>query len=322
MNWFNILDALEKADPEAIDRLSTRRRVMSGFAGMAQKVTLAALPMAIGSMFEKAYGKGSETVNQVLQYALYLEHLENEFYKAFLASSTAFTGAGGGPVPPDEAKSRGAIQVIQTHEQQHVRFLEGVLGLSADQGKPNIDLDGGKGNSVGPFSIVLDNYSNALLAAQLFEDTGVRAYKGRAGELLGQKVPLTAALQIHSVEARHASHIRQMRKAIGVDVKPWVTQTNGGVPAGIPGISAAGAAIYGADSMYPAESNTTQAGVNIIVAGVTADQASESFDEALTPAAVLSVHPRCWPWCSNCRFLLLVEKEGSGGGARISPFTF
>ena len=46
--------------------------------------------------------------------------------------------------------------------------------------------------------------------AQLLEDTGVRAYKGRAGELLGTDL-LTVALQIHSVEARHAAKIRVMR---------------------------------------------------------------------------------------------------------------
>ena len=63
------------------------------------------------------------------------------------------------------------------------------------------------------------NSSPKLLAlAQAFEDTGVRAYKGQAGALMGNDNLLTAALQIHSVEARHASEIRRLRGLQG-----WIT---------------------------------------------------------------------------------------------------
>jgi hypothetical protein len=48
--------------------------------------------------------------------------------------------------------------------------------------------------------------------AQAFEDTGVRAYKGQAGNVMSNKTVLQAALQIHSVEARHASQVRRMRE--------------------------------------------------------------------------------------------------------------
>jgi hypothetical protein len=43
-----------------------------------------------------------------------------------------------------------------------------------------------------------------------FEDTGVRAYKGQAANLMS-KPDLLTALQIHSVEARHASEVRRLR---------------------------------------------------------------------------------------------------------------
>jgi hypothetical protein len=57
-----------------------------------------------------------------------------------------------------------------------------------------------------------------LLAAQAFEDTGVRAYKGQAGRLLingnnNADIALESALRIHSVEARHASKIRRIRRS-------------------------------------------------------------------------------------------------------------
>ena len=48
-----------------------------------------------------------------------------------------------------------------------------------------------------------------VAVAQAFEDTGVRAYKGQAANLMGHNAVLTAALQIHSVEARHACQVRR-----------------------------------------------------------------------------------------------------------------
>jgi hypothetical protein len=52
-------------------------------------------------------------------------------------------------------------------------------------------------------------YAQFLALAQAFEDTGVRAYKGQAANLISTDL-LTAALQIH-VEARHASEVRRLR---------------------------------------------------------------------------------------------------------------
>jgi|GEM_PF-4100513 len=50
-----------------------------------------------------------------------------------------------------------------------------------------------------------------LELSQTFEDTGVKAYKGQAGNLITSPTLLTAALRIHSVEARHAAEIRRLR---------------------------------------------------------------------------------------------------------------
>jgi hypothetical protein len=80
----------------------------------------------------------------------------------------------------------------------------------------------------GTFPTVFSSYPTFLAVAQVLEDTGVRAYKGRAGELVGQKVFLTAALGIHAVEARHAAKIRFMRRMNGQapNMKPWITGAN------------------------------------------------------------------------------------------------
>ena len=45
------------------------------------------------------------------------------------------------------------------------------------------------------------------MLSSTIEDVGVAAFTGRIGNLAGTSV-LSAALQIHSVEARHASSVR------------------------------------------------------------------------------------------------------------------
>ncbi len=120
--------------------------------------------------------------------------------------------------------------------------------------------------------------------AQVLEDTGVRAYKGRAGELLGQKVYLTAALGIHAVEARHASKIRQMRRINGQapTIKSYISGGND------TGIAAADGNYGGATP----ESNVSQATITITgINGmaISATAATEAFDEPLTAAEVLAL---------------------------------
>ena len=82
-------------------------------------------------------------------------------------------------------------------------------------------------------------------------------YKGQAPNLISNNGCLTAVLQIHSVEARHAAHLHEMRKAAnllvpaGVDVKPWITLNQSGI-----GTTAVQAS-------YNGEENVTQAGIAI-----------------------------------------------------------
>ena len=166
--------------------------------------------------------------------------------------------------------------------------------------KPTFDFTAGNGSGAGPFSGAADPFTNyviTLAVAQTFEDTGVRAYKGQAPRLINNNDALQAALQIHSVEARHAAHVRSMRRAYaaanggnaaagipaGVTVKPWITNNESGI--GAPYATAVQAS-------YNGEENTMQAGVEIkTVGGMTysAGTASESFDEPLTKDQVLAI---------------------------------
>jgi hypothetical protein len=151
-----------------------------------------------------------------------------------------------------------------------------------------------------------------LAVAQSLEDTGVRAYKGGAALLMTNDTVLTAALNIHSVEARHASRLRTMRRGLasnattpaqGVPVAPysalpksWVSGTdNGGAAAPYT------TPIYGAGNntgaptgvTFDIESNTTQGNIVLTslpnTTGFPASAFSEAFDEALDVTTVKAI---------------------------------
>lgn len=265
MNIQNIFQEIEKADPEFSERISPRRAAIKNMAGFGTKVALSALPLALGSLFQKAYGQTQPTaVNDILNFALTLEYLESTFYTMGVAAHTSTPAAAG-----DIA----GLTLIRNDEANHVKFLQTALGTAAIA-KPNFDYTA-KGNFPNPFDPA--NYAIFLTLAQGFEDTGVRAYKGQAPYLMSNKDILTAALNIHSVEARHASHLRELRGK-----KSWVTGTDmGDLPAA-------------AQAVYNGEDLDTQAGVKITgisASGVTisANAATEAFDEPLTYAQVSAI---------------------------------
>lgn len=274
MNIVNILEEIEKVDGEIYERLSPRRAAMKDFFNMGKKISLAALPLALGSMFQKAYGQTNPAnVNEVLNFALSLEYLEYHFYNHAVVAAPGLIPAGA-PLT--------AITTIRDHEKAHVDLLAGALGANARTPLAYTDFDFTAG---GTFGDVYTNYSTFLKVATAFEDTGVRAYKGQAPILKGMPV-LTTALQIHSVEARHASHLRQMTAAnLGVGLKPWISLGPNGI-SNDTGVAAA-------DAVYAGENNTVQATIEITgiggFSGVTKAAAAESFDEFLAGAAVKTI---------------------------------
>lgn len=275
MNILNILDEIEKVDGEIYERLNPRRAAMKDFFNMGKKVSLAALPLALGSLFQKAYGQSNpSSVNDVLNFALALEYLEWNYYNRALglASGSSYI-----PVGP----ARDAITLIRNHERQHVDVLKGALSITGADGYTVSDFDFKAG---GTFADVDTNYETFLKVALAFEDTGVRAYKGQAPVLKGMPV-LTTALQIHSLEARHAAHIRSMIRASVVGagaLKPWIAYTPNGNDTGV----------AAANGTYAGEQNTKIANIEITgINGqaVTQSQAAECFDEFLTGAAVKNI---------------------------------
>jgi hypothetical protein len=309
MNFFQIISEIEKVDPEVYDRLDSRRSIFKNMSGLGQKLSAAVLPLAVGAIFNKAYAQTpvGAGVNDVLNFALKLEYLESYFYNA----RTAVTGL--------SAANTSALNLIATDEANHVTFLRAVLGSAAITAPATTGVfDFTAGGRFNP-----TDATTYLALAQSLEDTGVRAYKGAAPLIMGNKTVLTAALNIHSVEARHASQLRAMRRAgitssapsQGVAVAPysgltgapksWISGTDGGgvIPTAnaVRGFSTAG--IYGAGNntnavsgiMYAAEDNITQGGVALsgttltAAAGFPAAAFSEAFDEGLDVGTVAAI---------------------------------
>lgn len=268
MNAAYIIDSLESVDPEIQERFSPRRKAIKNFLNFTGKVAISSVPIALGGLFQKAYaGPPPSSVLDVLNFALLLEYLEADFYAMGVKSPDL-------KIPT--APGRKAIEDIGKHEAQHVVFLtnaiKGAGGKPID--KPKFDLSGGSGSGNGPFKDAFKNYKLFLAVAQVLEDTGVRAYKGQAGNLKGTGSVLEGALNIHSVEARHASQIRQMRQVNKFgDSKPWITGKD---------TSGIGALVQ---ANYNGEENTVQAGIQIVgINGkdISMEAATEAFDEPLS----------------------------------------
>ena len=302
MNFLQILADIEQVDPEVYDRLDSRRAIFKNMAGLGQKLSAAALPLAVGAIFNKAYAQtpAGAGIADVLNFALKLEYLESYFYNA----ATSVTGL--------SSANQAALALIKVDEANHVTFLRTTIAalggtlIAAPAITGVFDFTArGRFNPTEP---------NAYLAlAQSLEDTGVRAYKGAAPLVMANKTVLTAALSIHGVEARHAARIRTMRRggsnsstpAQSTPVAPysaapksWISGTdNGGAVSGFTN------GIYGAGNQtnaptnitFAAEDNVLQGGITLsastfpATAGFPAAAFSEAFDEGLDVGTVAAI---------------------------------
>ena len=241
MNLLKVISDIERVDPEFSERYSfySRRNLLK----FGSNLVAAGIPVIVAGSLNKALAQStapSAAAVAALQFALTLEYLEDEFYRLGLAAANL--------VPTSD---RTVISQISKHEAAHVALLKSALGTAA-AAKPTFKFPTG----------TFTSYATFLATARALEDTGVQAYKGQAGELINDKAILTVALQIHSVEARHASEVRRI-----LGLKGWVSDTT--------------------------QTTFTQGGVSLKTlpntTGFSDDSFREAFDEPLTKAQVLAI---------------------------------
>lgn len=125
----------------------------------------------------------------ILNYAYLLEQLEAAFYVKVVASP--FSGM--------TAAETTILTEIRDHELIHRDFFK--AAITSNRISDNVDFDFG--------SIDFTSRTKVLATAMAFEDLGVSAYNG-AGKLILNADYLLLAGKIVSVEARHASAIRDL----------------------------------------------------------------------------------------------------------------
>ncbi len=246
----------------SLDNVTSRRSALRRTGQIGLGAAIAALPFVRpGRASAQSMGSGDVAV---LNYALTLEYLERSFYRQVEDTNLVPAGA------------QGLFTRLREDEEAHVTLLRGAIsGAGADP----VDYT----DDDFTFTPFLSSFANIATLAQGLEDTGVRAYKGQA-TAISNKDYLTTALQIHSVEARHAAAIRRLTESPAV--QGWVPRDQPGAPAAI-------APVYGAGNGFPSEDNVTQGGVDLVSAfdgkGYTRNDITEAFDEGLDMQAVLAI---------------------------------
>lgn len=263
MNIFQFINTFgspELKQHSSLTENQSRRDLFRNMGSIARDIAKVAAPIGVALLKPNtAMAQTADaSVEDVLNFALTLEYLEAEFYQMGLDTNGLLSG-----------KERSVVEQISLHENVHVTFLQAAISGSGGTPveKPDFDFTAG-----GNFADVFSNPTTFMALAQAFEDTGVRAYKGQAANLMGNRDVLRAALQIHSVEARHASEVRRLRNSKG-----WITNAmNTTAPA--------------AAAVYAGEDNVTHLGVDARSV-VTVDMAglTEAYDEPLTTGEVLAI---------------------------------
>ena len=160
---------------------ATRGTDSSAYSGVVNSTTAAAVAV---------FGSGDLGI---LNYAYALEQLEAAFYTKVIAEAY-YAGA------PENEKQ--ILADLQKHEVNHREFFRAAITAVAPDGIiPDLSVD---------FSAIdFADRKSVLETAKTFEDLGVSAYNG-AGQFIEDADYLLLAGKIVSVEARHASAIRDL----------------------------------------------------------------------------------------------------------------
>lgn len=266
MNFLNLLDQFDigNLDKNEKDQFLSRKQALGKMSSFSKGLAIAALPLgAVTAFSNPARAQSTNDIVDVLNFALTLEFLEYRFYEEGLSSGVV------------AGEDEDIFMQIEKHEEAHTNFLQDTINSLGGSPIEEPGFDFTAGGTFDPFN----DYPQFLALSQAFEDTGVRAYKGQAGNVQSSDEVLTAALRIHSVEGRHAAEVRRLRNTRGLDdIDAWITcQRRGTLP-------------EATQPVYNGENNTVHAGVEAQdVTDIEYEPVTEAWDEPLTRSEVESI---------------------------------
>jgi rubrerythrin len=138
----------------------------------------------------------------VLNYALTLEHLEHQFYKAGIETFSddqlrnAEVLSDFGSAVTESVPKR--LKTVRDHEKAHVDVITDTVNKL--EGEPV---------GTAEYNFPLDSPTKFIQTARVLENVGVAAYAGAAPSVTADAV-FVAAAKIHSVEARHAGFLNEL----------------------------------------------------------------------------------------------------------------
>lgn len=291
MNILNMLQELEKLEGKNFEELSPRRNVLKDFFQVGKKVSIAAVPLAISTMFQQAHAQ-STPVNSVvesLNLILALEYMQFQFYNNALIETPNL-------IP---AADKGLISTIRDQQLAHINLLTKLVTDLKGTPRPVMpyaNFDYAKINVN-----VISNYGTFLRTAVVLEDLAERSYKGQLISLIGSPA-LAIVARMQTVEARHSAVLRQMVNKLQIATlkyfRPWVSIRRNDADGtdvlpiiGNDSMIAILNPVYDIDvALANKETKTIQAGIELLgIAGnkqLTAGPASEAFDEYLLAPTV------------------------------------
>lgn len=218
----------ESSSDSTTDGSRSRRRVLAASALLGAGA--AGVPTALAGDYEddheKGREKGHETASdeemadeppeavpnefendiEILNYARTLEFLEAEFYIRGIRNidEAAFEQhfEGWGPIQ-DRVVNR--LRIIRDHEVTHAEVLGQTIEALGGEPVSSPQFD---------FGTAVEQPDEFVATAATLEDIGVSAYAGAAPSIENADL-IPPALSIHSVEARHASFLRELNDEVG-----------------------------------------------------------------------------------------------------------